>query len=33
VTADGRLLKALAGTPYEKRGVHLRDAARVLPSA
>ncbi|CAN5587065.1 hypothetical protein BH24ACT18_BH24ACT18_14650 [soil metagenome] len=31
VTADRKLLKALAGTPYEKRGVHLGDAALVLP--
>jgi predicted nucleic acid-binding protein len=31
VTADGELLNALEGTPYARRGVHLRDAASVLP--
>jgi predicted nucleic acid-binding protein len=31
VTADRKLLKALAGTPYVRRGVHLKDAANVLP--
>ena len=31
VTADETLLKVLEGTPYARRGVHLRDAASVLP--
>ncbi len=31
VTADEKLLKALEGTPYAKRGVHLKDVASVLP--
>jgi predicted nucleic acid-binding protein len=31
VTADEELLDALQGTPYAKRGVHLRDAANVVP--
>ncbi len=31
ITADQKLLNALEGTLYAKRGVHLRDATRVLP--
>ena len=30
VTADGKLLKALRGTKYAKRGVHLKDTTDVL---
>ena len=29
-TADEKLLKALEGTPYARRGIHLVDAANVL---
>jgi predicted nucleic acid-binding protein len=32
ITADEKLLKALEGTPYAKRGVHLRDASSVVPA-
>ena len=31
VTADKKLLKALKATHYAERGVHLADAAHVLP--
>lgn len=31
VTADRKLLRALEGTPYAERGVHLKDAASILP--
>ena len=30
VTADEKLLRALEGTPYIKRGLHLKDVANVL---
>lgn len=33
VTADGKLLRALEGTGYAARGVHLMDAGRVLPTS
>ncbi len=32
LTADEKLLKALEGTPYAKRGVHLKDVTKSLPS-
>ena len=32
VTADDNLLRALEGTPYANRGVHLRNVRNVLPS-
>ena len=31
VTADEKLLNTLLGTPYSKRGVHLKDTNSVLP--
>ncbi len=31
VTADEKLLRALEGTPYAKRGVHLKDVTNALP--
>ncbi|MBA3388020.1 MAG: type II toxin-antitoxin system VapC family toxin [Rubrobacter sp.] len=31
VTADQKLLDAIEGTSYAKRGVHLRDVTHVLP--
>lgn len=30
ITADEKLLTTLKGTPYAERGLHLKDAARVL---
>ena len=30
VTADGKLLRALEGTPYSKHGVHLKDVNDAL---
>lgn len=33
VTADEKLLRALEGTRYAARGVHLKDAAKVLPAS
>lgn len=32
VTADEKLLRALEGTPYAKRGVHLKHVTNALPT-